>query len=150
MRRMRPELCGRRHPGHPRSRLRIIYHPDLDQGERNRKLLWQLRLAAGPWRLVAGHLYLLRVARCRLRGESQTNPKSRILSFRIPNSELKILCLLTSVIRQPVPCRLCIRRPIVPFGFSFSGRRRRCTAQTRNSFFQGRMGRKQAHQTASR
>jgi len=37
--RMRPKLCSRRHPGHPGSRLRILYHPDLDKGEGNSKLL---------------------------------------------------------------------------------------------------------------
>ena len=47
-----------------------------------------------------------------------------------------------SVIRQPVPGRFSLGGPCIPCGLNFSRRRWRYTTQTRNSFFQGRMGRK--------
>lgn len=46
---MRPKLYGRRHPCHPGSRLRIIYHPDLDQGQGGRQLQ-QFRMLLGAMR----------------------------------------------------------------------------------------------------
>jgi len=85
MRRMRPELCGRRHPCHPGSRLRVIYHPDLDQGQGSRQLQ-QFRMLLGA----------LRVAGCAV----TTGP------FRIPHSQFRnqdplssVICHLSSVFR---------------------------------------------------
>ena len=166
---MRPKLYGRRHPCHPGSRLRIIYHPDLDQGQGGRQLqqfrmLIDSFLDARCWMLDTGQrsarrptlLYLLRVA-----GSSNVEFGHLSSVFGHLSSVLclpsSVLCFLSSairhlssVIRQPVPGRFSIGRLFVPSGLNFSRRRRWCTAQTRNSFFQGWMGRKQAHQTASR
>lgn len=88
---MRPKLYGRRHPCHPGSRLRIIYHPDLDQGQGGRQLQ-QFRMLLGAMRVTRCELrvagYGLCVARCGFCSAIQN-----------PQSKIKLLCHLSSVIR---------------------------------------------------
>ena len=119
----------------------------------------------------SGHLYLLRVASCAAKVRPIRHPQSQIPNRNNPKSRTSVICHLSSdlcslssvicllpsvichlssVIRQPVPGRLGLGCPVIPFRPGFSSRRRWCTAQPRNSLLQGGVGRKQAHQAASR
>ena len=125
MRCMRPKLYGRRHPCHPGSRLRIIYHPDLDQGQGGRQLqqfrmLIDSFLDARCWMLDTGQrsarrptlLYLLRVA-----GSSNVEFGHLSSVFGHLSSVLclpsSVLCFLSSAIRHlssvfcPLPSVIC-------------------------------------------